>query len=78
MNVILQGDWDAWQARFTGTNPGSPNGMPPSGKSVDVLQLHMGRLGADGKPAEHWTGNDVFVLLTQLGVIADMTAAPAA
>jgi predicted ester cyclase len=77
-NVIVEGDWAAWQVRFTGTNTGSLNGMPPTGKPVDVLGLHMGRLNAEGKPAEHWTGNDILVMLTQIGAIPDMTPAPAA
>ena len=76
-NIIVEGDWAAWQVRFTGTNTGSLMGMPPTGRSVDVLQVHMGRLNAEGKPAEHWTGNDMLAALTQLGVVPDMAPAPA-
>ena len=76
-NIIVEGDWAAWQTRFTGTNTGSLLGMPPTGKSVDALQVHMGRLNAEGKPGEHWTGNDVLAVMTQLGVIPDLAPAPA-
>ena len=76
-NVIVEGDWAAWQTRFTGTNDGPLMGMPPTGKPVDVMQVHMGRLTAEGRPAEHWTGNDMLALLTQLGVIPEMAPAHA-
>jgi predicted ester cyclase len=40
-NIIVEGDLAAWQPRFSGTNTGSLMGMPPTGKAVDVLGLHM-------------------------------------
>jgi predicted ester cyclase len=77
-NVIVDGDMAAWQPRFTGTNTGPLMGMPATGKSVDVLGLHMGRLSDDGRPIEHWVGNDVLLMLQQLGMAPQMGEAPAA
>jgi steroid delta-isomerase-like uncharacterized protein len=77
-NVIVEGDTAAWQARLTGTNTGSFAGMPATGKPIDVTSVHMGRLGDDGRPLEHWTGNDMLQLLQQLGVVPAMEPAPAA
>jgi predicted ester cyclase len=74
-NVIVEGDLAAWQARFTGTNQGPLMGMPPTGKSVDVLGLHMGRIDSEGRPVEHWTGNDQLLMMQQLGLVPQMTGA---
>jgi predicted ester cyclase len=77
-DIIIEGDLAAWRPRLTGTNTGSLNGMPPTGKHVDVTGLHMGRLSEDGRPIEHWSNNEMMALLQQLGVIPDMAPAPAA
>jgi predicted ester cyclase len=75
--VIVEDDMAAWRARFVGTNTGSLMGMPATGKAVDVEALHMGRLSADDRPVEHWTGNDMLAMLQQLGIVPDLAAAPA-
>jgi predicted ester cyclase len=75
-NVIVEDDLAAWQPRMTGTNTGPFAGMPPTGKRVDVLGLHMGRLSADGRPIEHWSGNEMGQLMQQLGLVPE--PAPAA
>ena len=77
-NVIVEGELAAWQPRFTGTNTGSLMGMPPTGKPVDVLGLHMGRLSDDGRPIEHWVGNDVLMMMQQLGIAPQMAGEAAA
>jgi predicted ester cyclase len=77
-NIVIEGDLAAWQPRFMGTNTGSLMGMPATGKAIDVLGLHMGRLSDDGRPIEHWVGNDMLLMMQQLGLISDMAAAPAA
>ena len=73
-SIIIEGDMAAWRSRLTGTNTGSLMGMPPTGKAVDVEALHMGRLSDDDRPLEHWTGNDLLVMLQQLGVVPAMGA----
>jgi predicted ester cyclase len=77
-NVIVEGDLAAWQPRFGGTNTGPLMGMPPTGRKVDVVGLHMGRLSEDGRPIEHWDGNDMLLLMQQLGLVPEMAGAPAA
>lgn len=74
-NVIVEGDLAAWQPRFTGTHTGPLMGMPPTGKPVDVLGLHMGRLSDDGRPIEHWVGNDMLLTMQQLGVAPAVASA---
>ena len=76
-NVVVEDDMAAWQVRFRGTNTGSLMGMPPTGKSVDVPGVQMGRLSDDGRPIEHWNGNDMLILMQQLGLIPDMQPSPA-
>lgn len=52
------------------------DGVPPTGKSVDVLGLHMGRLSDDGRPIEHWIGNEMMMMMMmqQLGLAPSMDA----
>jgi predicted ester cyclase len=76
-DIIVEGDRAAWLSQLTGTNTGSLMGMPPTGKSVHVTGVHMGRLSDDERPIEHWTGNDMIMLMQQLGLVPDMAAAPA-
>jgi predicted ester cyclase len=73
-SIIVDGPVAAWRARFRGTNSGSLMGMPPTGKSVDVESVHMGRLADDDRPIEHWTGNDMLLMLQQLGLAPEMSA----
>jgi predicted ester cyclase len=77
-NIIVEGDLAAWQPRFSGTNTGPLMGMPPTGRRVDVVGLHMGRLSEDGRPIEHWDGNDMLLLMQRLGLVPEMSGAPAA
>jgi predicted ester cyclase len=77
-NVIVDGDLAAWQVRQTGTHTGPLMGIPPTGRSVEVLAVHMGRLSEDGRPLEHWTGNDMMALMQQLGLVPEMAGATAA
>jgi hypothetical protein len=38
----------------------------------------MGRLSEDGRPLEHWIGNEMLGMLQQLGVAPEMAGAPSA
>jgi predicted ester cyclase len=77
-NVIVEGDMAAWQVHMTGTHTGPLLAIPPTGKSLDVHGLHMGRLSEDGRPLEHWIGNEMLAMMQQLGLVPDMAGAPAA
>lgn len=65
---IAEGDTVAtrWTAR--GTNTGSLNGMPPTGKCAVVTGISMDRY-EDGKMAETNVSFDMMGLLQQIGVI---------
>jgi predicted ester cyclase len=76
-NIIVEGDRAAWLAHMQGTNTGSLMGMAPTGKHVDVSAVHMGRLSDDERPIEHWTGNDMIMLMQQLGLMPAMAGAAA-
>jgi steroid delta-isomerase-like uncharacterized protein len=54
-----------WTAR--GTNTGTGNGIPATGKRVEVTGTTIFRL-VDGKIAEEWTSGDALGLLRQLGL----------
>jgi predicted ester cyclase len=73
-DVIVEGQTAAWLSRLTGVNTGSLMGMPPTGKAVDITAVHYGRLSDDDRPIEHWTGNDMIVMMQQLGLMPAMAA----
>jgi predicted ester cyclase len=49
-------------------------GMPPSGKTYEIEEIHVFRL-RDGKVAEHWHQFDQMAMMKQLGA---MPGGPAA
>jgi steroid delta-isomerase-like uncharacterized protein len=65
--MLAEGDLVAvrWTAR--GTNTGSGNGLPATGRSVAVSGTTVFRLVA-GRIAEEWTAGDALGLLRQLGL----------
>lgn len=64
-----------WTAR--GTNTGTGNGIPATGRAVQTSGTTLFRL-ADGRIAEEWTCADSLGLMRQLGMLAKPAAAPAA
>ncbi len=63
-----------WTAR--GTNTGTGNGIPATGRAVQVTGTTLFRM-ADGKIAEEWTCADSLGLRRQLGMLATPAATPA-
>lgn len=65
--VVAEGDFVAvrWTAR--GTNTGEGNGLPATGKRVEVSGVAIFRI-VDGKIAEEWAAGDALGLLRQLGL----------
>jgi predicted ester cyclase len=51
-------------------------GMPPSGKTATWEAIHIVRV-KDGKVVEHWSVEDQFSMLQQLGFVPTPEAAPA-
>jgi predicted ester cyclase len=70
--IIGEGDFAAWQARLVGTHTSPLLGLPPTGKPIDVVAVSMGRRSADGRPIEHWTGNDMLMIMQQLGFAPEL------
>jgi steroid delta-isomerase-like uncharacterized protein len=64
-----------WTAR--GTNSGSGNGIPATGRSVQINGTTLFRM-ADGRIAEEWTCANSLGLMRQLGMLPAPAAAPAA
>ena len=50
---------------FHGTHRGPMQGIPPTGRSIEILVIDIVRV-ADGKIAEHWNCVDHLGLLAQL------------
>jgi predicted ester cyclase len=44
-------------------------GMPPTGRRVDVVGLHMSRFSDRERQLESWTGNEQLVILQQLNLL---------
>lgn len=67
-DIIEQGDKVVVRARISGTHLGEFNGIPPTGRSIDLPFMIIYRFEG-GKIAEHWLEANHLALLTQLGVI---------
>ncbi len=70
-DMLAEGDKVAARWRFHGTNSGSFQGMPPTGKAVNVTATGIFRV-VDGKVTDNWVNFDMLGLLQQLGVIPSM------
>ncbi len=72
---VAEGDLVAvhWTAR--GTNTGAGNGIPATGRAVEITGTTLFRL-ADGRIAEEWTCADSLGLMKQLGLLPSPAAAP--
>ncbi len=66
-DYVGAGDRIAVRWRVTGTHLGPFNGMPPTGRAVDVTGITMYRI-VDDRIAEEWVSMDNLGLLRQLGV----------
>jgi predicted ester cyclase len=65
---ICAGDRVAVRLIWRGTNTGSFNGMPPTGKPVAFGTTNIFR-GANRKIAENWPQVDMMTLMQQLGAV---------
>jgi predicted ester cyclase len=66
--MIAEGDSVAVKARLRGTHQGEFNGIPATGRSVDI-PFHITYKIVNGKIVDHWMVLDSLVLLQQLGVM---------
>jgi predicted ester cyclase len=67
-DLLAEGDKVAARMHFRGTNSGSFQGMPPTGKAVDAIGTGIFRV-VDGKVTDNWVNMDMLGLLQQLGVV---------
>ena len=72
--VIAEGDTVVLRCTLTGTNEGEFMGMPPTGREIEVGEIHIYRL-RNGKVIEHRVGRDDMGAMRQLGVIPDSVPA---
>jgi predicted ester cyclase len=50
-------------------------GMPPTGRSVDLVGLHAGRLTDDNRLIEHWSAHEQLAVIQQSGFAPTIAAA---
>ena len=73
--VIAEGDKVVLRCTLSGTHEGPFLGIPPTGRKIEVNEIHIYRL-EDGKAVEHRAGRDDLGAMRQLGVIADAVPVP--
>jgi len=73
--IIAEGDTVVARVTLTGTHEGPFMGIPPTGRRIEVTEIHLYRL-RDGKAVEHRVGRDDLGAMRQLGVIADAVPHP--
>ena len=66
--VIAEGDFVVVYFTGRGTNTGSGNGLPPTGKKIELTATTIFRI-VHGKIAEEWTEYDRMSLMKQLGLV---------
>jgi predicted ester cyclase len=69
-DVVAEGDKVVVRLMSTATQSGEFMGMPATGKTYTIEELHEFRL-ADGRIAEHWHQGDMLGMLKQLGLMPD-------
>lgn len=67
-DIVEQGDKVAVRALFAGTHSGEFNGIPATGKTVQLPFIAIYRFEG-GKIVEHWLEANHLALLGQLGVM---------
>ncbi len=71
--ILAEKDLVAVRWTATGTNTGTGNGLPATGKSVKVTGQATFRF-VDGKIAEEWASGDTIGIMRQLGLLSKSTA----
>jgi predicted ester cyclase len=73
--IIAGDDRVVLRCTLTGTHEGTFMGIPPTGRKIEVTEIHIYRLKG-GKAVDHRVGRDDLGAMRQLGVIADAVPAP--
>ena len=69
-HLVADGEYVMVHLTSTGTNKGEMMGMPATGKSVKVAEMHLVRV-KDGKFVEHWGVEDQMSMMQQLGLMPE-------
>jgi len=67
-DVIAEGGRVAVRVTAQATQVGPFMGLPPSGKSYSISEIHIFRV-RDGKVTEHWHQYDQLGMMLQLGAL---------
>lgn len=67
-DMLAEGDKVATRFRLRGTNTGSFQGMPPTGRAIDITATGIFRV-VDGRGTDNWVNVDSLGLMQQLGVV---------
>ena len=73
--VIAEGNRVVLRCTLSGTHEGPFMGIPPTGRNIEVTEIHIYHL-ENGKAVEHRVGRDDLGAVRQLGVIADALPEP--
>ena len=65
---VAEGNMVATRMSFGGTHTATFQGIPPTGKAINVSGVIIDRI-VDGKITEHWASFDAMGMMQQLGVI---------
>lgn len=66
--VIVAEDKVVTCGAFTAMHTGEFQGLPPTGKQINLSIMHIDRV-EDGKIIEHWGQGDALGLMQQLGIV---------
>lgn len=66
--VIVSGDKVVTHGTFTAKHLGVFQGIPPTGKQINLSVMHIDRV-ENGKIVEHWGQGDALGLMQQLGIV---------
>ena len=67
MDMVAEGDGVVVRSTSRGTHQGELMGIPPTGKKLQVDEIHIVRI-KDGKMTDHWGLLDQAAMMAQLGV----------
>ena len=76
-DMIAEGDRVAVRLTTSATQTGEFMGMPPSGKTYEISEIHIFRV-RDGKVIEHWHQFDQMGMMRQLGAMPESGGSAAA
>ena len=68
-DVVDDGAKVVARVRYRGTQQGEFQGMPATGKAVDVQLIDIFAFADDGRVREHWGVIDLMAMMQQLGVV---------